>query len=245
MKLSRWMVVLLLASGISILGGGSASAQEMSNDGTDDAANAPTLAEDMDAFWADQRRVRVLQRRLYQKDREFYLSLHLGAIPNDPFLKYWPIGLRAGYWLNESVGFELGGSYIGNALAGNTDLASFLDERGEVEVFLRDVNQWRANAMVLWAPMYGKFSFVGRKLAHFDWFFGGGLGVVGVQNPVEGDIGEVENEIKPEAILTTGWVLHLHQHWAMRFDYRQHIFAKDSGGVSLPSEFSIGASYYF
>lgn len=245
MKLSRWMVVLLLASGISMLVADSASAQGMSGTGTEGAAAEPTREEDMDAFWADQRRVRVLQRRLFQKDREFYLSLHVGAIPNDPFLKYWPIGLRAGYWLSEQVGLELGGSYIGSALAGNTDLRSFLDERGEVSVFLRDVNLWRANVTALWSPMYGKFSFAGRKLAHFDWFFGAGFGVVGVENPIEGNFGVNETEIKPEAILTTGWVLHLHQHWAMRLDYRQHIFQKDSGGVSLPSEFSLGASYYF
>ncbi len=242
MKLSRWIVLLLLATGAIALPAATGAAQEMDADGQE---VTPSRDEDMDAFWADRRRVRVLQRRLYQKDREFHLSLMVGAIPNDPFLKYWPIGLRAGYWLNESVGIEIGGDYIGDALSGNTDLANFLGETGEVDVFLRDVNQWRANVVAVWAPMYGKFSFAGRKLAHFDWFFGAGFGVLGVQNPVENNFSEVQNEIKPEAILTTGWVLHLHQHWALRLDFRQGIFQKASGGVSLPSQIGLGASYFF
>lgn len=245
MKLSRWMVVLLVASGIWTMSAGTLAAQETPGATGEGDEATPSREEDLDAFWAEQRRVRVLQRRLFEKDHEFYLSLHVGSIPNDPFLKYWPIGLRAGYWINESVGIELGGAYIGDALSSQTELASFLDDNGGVDVFLRDIHQWNANVMALWAPLYGKFSFAGRKLAHFDWFLGAGVGVLGVQQPDEADLAERINEIKPEVILSTGWVLHVHQHWAMRLDFRQGIFQKESGGVSLPSEFSLGASYYF
>ena len=66
---------------------------------------------DLETFWAEQRRVRVLQRRLYQTDNEFQLTLYVGAIPNDPFLNYYPIGGRFGYHITESIAVELSGAY--------------------------------------------------------------------------------------------------------------------------------------
>jgi outer membrane beta-barrel protein len=231
--------VMLVACG-AIVG---VSATAVAQDDAPSPAAGLSMEDDFDAFWSEQRRVRVLQRRLYETSGELQLTLFMGAIPNDPFLKYWPLGLRVGYWTSESIAIELTGSYIG--INGNTDLANFLDERGNVDVFLRDVQQWRVNVVALWSPIYGKFSFVGTKLAHFDWYFGGGAGVLGVENPQEGNLTIVESEIKPEVVLLTGWNLHLSQRFALRMDYRQHIFEKSSGGVATPSEFSIGGSVFF
>src|SRR5690606_23130374 len=157
--------------------GGEVQAQTDSGNPSDDQ---PTLEEDLDAFWAQQRRVRVLQRRLYETDGEFQLTLTVGVIPNDPFLKYYPIGGRFAYHISEQIAVELSGAYL---IHSNADLGEFLDSEGDVSTFLRDVQNWRANVAVLWSPIYGKFSFLGTKLAHFDWFFGAGVGVVGVENP--------------------------------------------------------------
>lgn len=238
MKLLRWTLALAVTM-TSVVVGGEAHAQTASGDQGDEQ---PTLEEDLDAFWAEQRRVRVLQRRLYQTDGDFQLTLAIGVVPNDPFLKYYPIGGRFAYHISESIAVELSGAYN---IQSNTDLADFLDKEGDVSTFLRDVQNWRANAAVLWAPIYGKFSFLGTKLAHFDWFFGAGVGVVGVENPAEGNFTQFDAEIKPEVVLATGWNLHLHQRWALRIDYRQFIFQKADGGVALPSEISLGASFFF
>jgi outer membrane protein W len=48
-----------------------------------------------------------------------------------------------------------------------------------------------------------------------------------------------------EAIVTTGWDIHLAQEFALRVDVRQFIFKKTGGGVALPTEIALGASYYF
>lgn len=238
MKLLRWTLVLacaLAAFGTSA----DAFAQEEAAAG-DEAA--PTLEEDLDTFWAEQRRVRVLQRRMYETAGDFQLTLYVGAIPNDPFLNYYPLGGRIGYHVSESIAVELSGAYN---IDSNTDLADFLDENGDVSVFLRDVQKWRANFTVLWSPIYGKFSFLGTKLAHFDWFFGAGVGVLGAENPDEANLNVFTTSIKPEVAIATGWNLHLHQRWALRLDYRQFIFQKEAGGVALPSELSLGASFFF
>lgn len=241
MKLMRWTVVLLAALGVFALAAPEASAQASA-----DAGASASREADTEAFWANRRGVRTVQRRLYSTDGDFQLSLYFGAIPNDPFLKYFPIGLRFGYWVSESVSVELSGSYIGDALRSQTDLADFLAETGEIDVFLRDEQLWRANVVALWSPIYGKFSFLGTKLAHFDWYFGAGVGVLSVRNPISTtQLNETETGFSPEVVLATGWNLHLHRNWAARIDYRQFIFMKDAGGVSLPSEISLGASFFF
>jgi outer membrane beta-barrel protein len=212
---------------------------------TADEAEMPTQEGDLDAFWAERRGVRVVQRRLYETDGDVQLTLFFGAIPNDPFLRYYPIGLRAAYWTSNQLALELSGEYIGDALRSESDLAAFLNERGGVDVFLRDEQLWRANIAALYSPIYGKFSLIGRKLAHFDWFFGGGIGVVNTRSPISDNVGVTETSIKPEVTLATGWNLHFSQRFAMRIDYRQYIFQKDGGGVAMPSEISLGASVFF
>lgn len=236
MKLMRWTILLVAALAAVAIHPAKGEAQ------TEGAE--PSLEADQDAFWADRRGVSVLQRRLYPTDGEFQLSLYVGAIPNDPFLRYFPVGLRAGYWVGESISIELSGSFIG-PIRSESDLAEFLSQTSEIDVFLRDEQIWRANVVALWSPIYGKFSFLGTKLAHFDWYFGAGFGVAGVENPLRDNLGVVESEIKPEAVIATGWNLHFHQNWAGRIDYRQFIFQKASGGVTLPSEISLGVSYFF
>jgi outer membrane beta-barrel protein len=241
MKVLRWTGVLLVT--LAALTGGAtiAAAQDSGSEG---ASAQPTEEGDLDAFWADRRGVRVIQRRMYELDGDVQLSLFFGAIPNDPFLQYFPIGLRVGYWFSNSLALELSGSVV-RPLGVETDLASFLDERGNVDVFLRDEQIWRANLAALYSPIYGKFSLAGRKLAHFDWYFGGGVGVVQTRSADEDDLQTQNTAFKPEVTLATGWNIHLSQRFALRVDYRQYIFQKDSGGVTLPSEISLGASVFF
>ncbi|MCB9521230.1 MAG: outer membrane beta-barrel domain-containing protein [Myxococcales bacterium] len=233
MKLTQWTVVLTLAlAALSV-----PSAAKAQTAGADE--QSPTLDGDLDTFWAEQRHVRVLQRRLYERDGEVQLTLFVGGIPNDPFLNYWPVGLRAAYHLSESIALEAGGSYV---IGVDTELRKFLRDN-DATVFLQDQQQWRANLALVWSPMYGKFSFLGTKLAHFDWFFGAGAGVLGVEH--ENGEGGTESQIKPEVVILTGWNLHLSQRFALRLDYHQGIYQAEIGGVAYPSELSIGGSVFF
>lgn len=210
---------------------------------TAEASDVPTMQEEIDAIWAERRSVRVLQRRLYSTEGEVQATVFFGAIPNDPFLTYFPIGVRFGYWLGESLALELSGEYTN--LTATSDLNDFLADRVNADSYLRDQQQWRVNLAALYSPIYGKFSLAGRKLAHFDWYFGVGVGAVQTESADPNDLTTQLSELKPEAVLITGWNIHLHQRWALRLDYRQGIFEKASGGVTLPSEISLGASFFF
>lgn len=243
MNVMRWWTAGLLVLGVWLAAPLAASAQS-AEDGEEQAEELPTLQEELDLFWAERRGVRVLQRRLFTKENRLQLSLSMGIVPNDPYVSYFPIGGRVAYWISEPIGFELSGSWNGEALASTTDIGDAFREAG-FDFFPRDQQRWRANAAVLWAPMYGKFSLLGRKIAHFDWTVAAGFGVLGVETPPEDNIGVPENKVVPEVILGTGWTLWLAQSWALRVDYRQFIFQKSSGGVALPSEISLGASFFF
>lgn len=204
----------------------------------------PTLDDELDQFWSERRGVRVLQRRLFTKESRLQLTLSFSIIPNDPAVTYFPIGLRAAYWLSEPLGIELSGAYNGTALTSDTEIGEIFSDAG-FDFFPRDQRRWNVNAAVLWSPMYGKFSLLGRKIAHFDWTLAAGFGVLGVETPPEENLGTPESKLLPEVILGTGWAFWLAQDWAVRLDYRQGIFQKSTGGVALPSEISLGFSYFF
>lgn len=221
-----------------------ANAQE----GGDEAAAAPAAApasesDDKVEFWAKQRQVRVIQRRLFEKDGETNLTLGVGILPNDPFKTYTQGNLRIGHHITESLSIEASGSFV--FLEQDSDLAAFLREQGDYDIFSRDLQKWRGNIVLNWSPMYGKFAFAGQKLAHFDWFFGAGAGALGVESPQGGSLNDVKAATTAEAIVTTGWDIHLAQEFALRVDVRQFIFKKTGGGVALPTEIALGASYYF
>ena len=77
----------------------------------------------MDKYWAEKRDVRVIQKRLYQKDGRIELTPFFGTVPNDEFNLYFPTGLRATYFISEDIGIELFGSYMFHM---DSDLASFI-----------------------------------------------------------------------------------------------------------------------
>ena len=237
MKQWRWMIIGMLALGVLVGGSERAEAQGASDE-------LPTLDEELDQFWAERRRVRVVQRRLFEKDGRFYASLSMGIVPNDPYVTYFPVGLRLGYYLNEDIGFELSGNWTGNTLRSTSDIGDRFLATGE-RFFPRDQQQWRTNAVVSWSPSYGKFSLLGRKIAHFDWNFVAGFGILMAEGPEEDNLNVISTSLFPEAVLGSGINWWLTNRWALRFDYRQMIFQKSSGGVALPSELSIGGTFFF
>lgn len=217
-------------------------------EGGDEAATAPAApiaseSDDKAEFWAKQRQVRVIQRRLFEKDGQTNITLGVGILPNDPFKTYTQGNLRIGHHITESLSLEASGSFV--FLEQDSDLAGFLASEGDYNIFSRDLQKWRGNVVLNWSPMYGKFAFAGQKLAHFDWFFGAGAGALGVETSDEGDLGVQTAKTTAEAIVATGWDIHLAQEFALRLDVRQFIFKKTGGGTALPTEIALGASYYF
>lgn len=251
--LSLRLAALLVLGALTLIAPGAALAQDEARD--DEFNPDPPVADteklgngsvdsDLDLYWGGRRDVQVVEGMLYDKSGRFELGLFGGVIPNDPFLTYVPFGARLDYHFANSVAVEVGGSWAGVAL--DSELTTFLKDNRQVDVEtdLRDIQQWRANAAVVWSPLYGKLALLQRKLSHFDLYVLAGFGVVSTQLPNADRDGTV-SEIKPEGIAGLGVRVFVNDWLSVRTEYRQGFFAEggDEGGVAVPVELTLGLAF--
>jgi outer membrane beta-barrel protein len=201
-----------------------------------------SVEERLEEQWAPRRGIQIVQPRLYEKVGRHEFTLFGGVIPNDPFLNYYPIGLRYDFYLIESLALEVDGSYIGDTFRSNSELEDFL-QQFQANVDLLDQQRWRAHFGINWSPFYGKIAFLGVKLIHFDFSLAAAFGVVGVRSLTEDRLAE-EDEFKPEGSLGAGFNFWINNTFSIRVDFRQFVFEKAGGGVSNPSEITLGFSVF-
>ena len=219
----------------------------------------PTEQGDMETFWTDQEQIIAVQNRHFEKQGRLALSLFGSIVPNHAFTHAYSVGLHSSFYLSETFGLEFSGSYV--AISTNTDLNDFIARESQPTDRLNE-QVWNANIVALWSPFYGKFSFIGRKIAHFDWAFALGAGVINLVSESEANTDIEESVIAPELTLGTGWTFWITQNFVARMDYRLHVYQKPENdiifsdpnsieavdeGFSLitPSELSLGLGYYF
>lgn len=199
------------------------------------------LEGEMDLFWGKRRRIRVVEKRLYEKDGKLDLNLFGGIIPNDDFLVYYPTGLRFGYNFSEAFSVEASFAY---AFEQNSDLATFLEnppiglKRADIQEFI----EYYYNVSILWAPIYGKIGFLGSKLTHFELFVGVGGGVVHtVEFPENNPDGNAARKPAGNTVLGFRWFIT--DLVNIRTEYRHFFFEKFKGGVSTPVELTLGLGF--
>ncbi|WP_249756119.1 outer membrane beta-barrel domain-containing protein [Microvenator marinus] len=198
-------------------------------------------------YWAQMRDVYTVQKREFQKQGRFALSVYGGMIPNNAFERYIPVGLRLNYFILENIGLELATSY---AISMSTGLEDFLSEPapglGAQRILVGDTQISHTNFGILWSPFYGKTAFYNTILNYFDLYLFAGAGLV-ITETVPDFNAEPEQEFKPEGALGAGMAFYLGDHATLRIDFRQFIFAKVAGvgGVATPSEASLGLGWFF
>lgn len=198
-------------------------------------------------YWAQMRDVYTVQKREFQKQGRFALSVYGGMIPNNAFERYIPIGLRLNYFILENIGLELATSY---AISMSTGLEDFLSEPapglGAQRILVGDTQISHTNFGILWSPFYGKTAFYNTILNYFDLYLFAGAGLV-ITETIPDFNAEPEQEFKPEGALGAGMAFYLGEHATLRIDFRQFIFAKVAGvgGVATPSEASLGFGWFF
>lgn len=198
------------------------------------------LEKDLALFWGTRRQIKVVQKRLYEKDGRFEAALFGGIIPNDDFIVYFPTGVRAGYHFSEA--FSVEGSFA-YAFDSDTDLSKFLvDEIGLKRADIQEVIQMYYNVDILWAPIYGKISLLGAKLAHFETFVGVGFGAFHTTEfPADNPDGN--QAIKPGGNTILGFRWFINDLLNVRTEYRQYFFSKFKGGVSIPAELTLALGF--
>lgn len=221
------------------------------------------IPSDMDRddprFWAEVRGIETVHPRSILKEGRFGLTGYVGTIPNNIFAQYWPVGVRLNYFVLENIGLELSGNYAcgfgrdqeekdtGFRKCGrDTGLRSTLtDGQGisATSVLLGDEQLAHVNFGVNWSPVFGKTAWRNKALKYFDFYLFGGVGWVLTQT--QPDIGQAPqldfNNV--EGVIGGGLMYFLQEKIALRVDYRQFIFQKQTGGVSNPSEISLGVMW--
>ena len=218
------------------------------------------LKEELDEYWSAERDLRVLEGKLFGQAGRFGVGLYTGLMSSEPYWWYIPVGGRLSYHFSDTIGVELAGQYTGagGVLTHNTDLHDFLEGNlgggFDSTTDLEDRFLWRTNALFVWTPFYGKWSFSNTKLTHLDVNFVAGGGVTGVERPDEGRT-SASNVVVPELVSGLGIQFLFDENWSMRADGRVYLQEgattesnADSGfmgRINVPIEFLLGASYTF
>lgn len=233
-----------------------ATAQAQDDQAQDDQA---PVEEKLETYWSVEREVPTIRQRLYERDGRVGIGVHVGLLTSEPFYWYVPVGGRLSYYFSNFYGLELEGSYMdAGPLRHNTELTDFLESEQE-QAFDPDLDtedrfMWRANALFVWHPLYGKLAFLQRKLAHFDFNLALGGGVVSVSRPDEFRT-EATEEIVPELAAGGGVQFFATDSLVVRLDGRVYVYEGPATAadpdenffdrLSVPTEFLLGATYMF
>ena len=222
------------------------------------AENDP-LQEDLDRYWATDRDLEVVENKLFSLADRMGVGLYAGLMSSEPFHWYVPAGLRVSYFLSDHLGLEVGGQFMDaeGVLTHDTEITEFLESSQEDafdrEKHLEDRFLWKANASLVWNPIYGKISFLNNKLSHLQVNLALGAGVVAYERP-DKDRVAAESGIAPELLIGPGVHFYINESWLLRADGRFYIYqgpesASNEGQlgtqIQVPSEFLLGTSYFF
>jgi len=192
---------------------------------------------------ANTRGLQTVQIRAVRKVERLAATSYVGAIPNNIFEQYFPVGVRRNYYILENLGVELAGSF---ALGRDPGLTATLQDPlgvGADGVLLGDQQISHINFGLTWSTFFGKTSFMNRNVNYFDAYVFAGVGAVVKQSQPDFGV-DANTGIDPEGVLGLGLMYFFTNDISIRVDFRQYIFQSVIGGVATPSEVSLGFTYF-
>jgi outer membrane beta-barrel protein len=217
--------------------------------------NLPALAGEeslYDFLWLDpDKKVYVLQNKLYKKEKSFYLDT--GYISNftSKFQDTSGFSLKSGYYFHEEWGLEFFYHQYSNS---NNDDFRNIRLINQAEPFIRRMRS-SFGAALIWSPFYGKINTF-NQIYYFDWSFGAGITQVTTDSNLKTvRIDNVPNRYDSEkqngAVLKTKVKLHLRENVHLGVEYMNTYY--QAPGPQNPSSnklrtntdiiFSIGFSF--
>jgi outer membrane beta-barrel protein len=131
-----------------------------------------------DFLWLDpDKKVYVLQNKLYKKENTFYADLGYIANFTSKFQDTNGLALKGGYYFHEEWGVEL--FYHQYANKNNDDFRNVQLING-AEPFVRRPKS-TYGAAIVWSPFYGKINTF-NQIFYFDWSFAAGYAQVNVDS---------------------------------------------------------------
>lgn len=169
-------LALLLAVVGASLGVPSVAPAQEESDGKEASLPEGTVPSNVpgDRVFTVGDRVKSVQRKLILKKGRLELAPAFSMSVNDPFFQKFGIGIAASYWLAESLGIFADVFYLATVETENLRLA----KAATTSTPLGSRLKFMAVGGLQWSPIYGKISWLGDDIIHFDLFLSAGFGVV-------------------------------------------------------------------
>jgi outer membrane beta-barrel protein len=173
-----------------------------------------------DFLWLDpDKKVYVLQNKLYKKEHSFYFDVGYIANFTSKFQDTQGLSLKGGYYFHEEWGIE--GFYHSYSNSNNDDFNN-VKLINEKVPFIRNLNSTYGAALI-WSPFYGKINTF-NKIYYFDWSFGAGYTKINAESNIKsvrttGAPNKYEKETYNGAILKTKVKFHVTENVHLGLEY--------------------------
>ncbi len=181
-----------------------------------------TVAKEGDLYdfmWLDQdKKVYVLQNKIYQKKRTIYFDLGYITDLTGKYQDTYGGHFDLGYYLTEEWAIE---GFYKQYFHQNNDTYDNVLQVNQSEPFVRRFNKMYG-ALLVWSPFYGKINTF-NKIFYFDWSFGAGPALIEAdsnKNTVEdsSQSGKYQGESYVGAHLKTTLKFHINSNWHIGLD---------------------------
>lgn len=173
-----------------------------------------------DFLWLDpDKKVYVLQNKLYKKEHKVYFDLGYISNMTSKFQDTNGFSLKGGYYISEEWGLELFYNQYQNS---NNDDFHNVQLINQAVPFVRRLNS-SYGAVAIWSPFYGKINTF-NKIYYFDWSFGAGVSKVNAESNIKSvRINNAPNKYEKEnytgGILKTKVKFHLTENVHLGLEY--------------------------
>ena len=182
--------------------------------------------------------VAVIQRRFLPRTGRLEAFAGPTFSLNDAFFSNMGLSARLAYYFRERFGVELSGHYLTTA---ERSVTKDLRDRSVTTTSLVTPKSY-LGVDFKWTPIYGKMTWMNRKITPFDLYFSIGGGSTGTN----------QGESAPTLHIGTGQVFALSKAMALRWDFSWNMFSLKSS-LSSDSESTLynhlflmfGASFFF
>ncbi len=153
------------------------------------------------------REVSIIQKKYLPKTERFQFFAGAGTTTNSPWFLNLGVKLNIGYFFTESFGIEATGMFLSNS---EREVSKEIRENNNLqpEKFVNTKSHMGLD--LVWAPIYGKVTFINDRIIPFDMYFSAGVGTSNT-NSQEGN--------NTTFHIGTGQIFAISKSMAFRWDY--------------------------
>lgn len=198
--------------------------------------------------------IAVIQKRFLPKTSRWESNFSIMSILNNKFYYLMGASARLGYFIREKHGIGLQG--YGVIYHEKFFSLKLQGKPNSITAFNYIAPRFFGGVYYRWTPIYGKFSFLNKKIHYFDMFFDFGLGAVNIINAIEGK--KISLQWKPAlpvaftSRLSTGQVFALNKNMGLTWDFTWYLYfyqLKQPGETRWQTahdlSLALGFNYYF